>query len=147
MDKADIAVSISHEPDDPGRQYIYDQISLWNAAQIKQCDYRGQVGYVTATLKDYQANIIAGTCGQASIGCLLIEIVWVAEQARGNGYGRKLLEIIEDQARQLGCRVMELYTFGFQAPDFYPRMGFESIGSYEFYAGGPSKYFFKKSIE
>ena len=58
----------------------------------------------------------------------LVEAVRVASDQRGTGVGRAMLEWAIDQARQRGCRMVQLTTDK-QRPDakrFYESLGFEA---------------------
>jgi ribosomal protein S18 acetylase RimI-like enzyme len=52
---------------------------------------------------------------------LYIDVLWVKEESRGDGYGSALLEEMEKIAKEKGCKLVHLDTFDFQAKDFYER--------------------------
>lgn len=54
-----------------------------------------------------------------------VDDLWVDETQRGRGYGRQLLQAVEELARKMGCSNVNLVTNEFQAPGFYPRCGYE----------------------
>ena len=51
----------------------------------------------------------------------------VAEPFRGHGHGRQLLAAAKRYAIERGCTRAWLTTFGFQAPEFYPKLGDETF--------------------
>ena len=51
-----------------------------------------------------------------------------------------------DVARQRGCIGAYLDTFGFQAPNFYPKHGYEIFGTIEDHPRGSRRVFFKKQL-
>jgi GNAT superfamily N-acetyltransferase len=71
----------------------------------------------------------------------------VGELVRGQGYGKRLLQAAEKEARTQGCRGVFLSTFSFQARPFYERLGYEVFGELPDNPAGHSLYFMKKTLE
>lgn len=69
-----------------------------------------------------------------------IDILWVDENFRENGYGSKLVKKVEDLAVEKGCRFIYLDTFSFQAPEFYKKNGYEVFGMLEDHPKGFNQY-------
>lgn len=59
---------------------------------------------------------------------LEVSILWVDEARRGQGLGRRLMEQCEQAAIQRGCRYARLATSDYQAPEFYPKLGYTRYG-------------------
>lgn len=57
-----------------------------------------------------------GLCG--------IELLWVREGNRRDGWGGRILRASEAEAQRRGCDRVAVSSFTFQAPDFYQRHGF-----------------------
>ena len=77
---------------------------------------------------------------------LMIDRLWVAEEQRGKGLGRRLLLAVEQEGRRQGARRAELNTFGFQAPGFYEKMGYRQFGVLKPAVGEWGHYFFVKDL-
>jgi len=56
---------------------------------------------------------------------IYVDDLWVAEEARGQGYGKALLEALEAQFTGEGYNNVNLVTSAFQAVEFYKACGFE----------------------
>jgi ribosomal protein S18 acetylase RimI-like enzyme len=54
-----------------------------------------------------------------------IEDLWVDKAYRGQGYGRKLLEELENRFKGKGFNNINLVTSAFNSPEFYKKCGFE----------------------
>ena len=76
-----------------------------------------------------------------------LELLAVAEEARGRGVGRRLVEELVTQARAAGKAGIWVDTFTFQAPEFYPRMGFAEVGRIEGYPPGGARIFFQMRLD
>ncbi len=53
-----------------------------------------------------------------------VDDIWVDSPYRGNGYGRKLLEVLEERFTGKGFNNINLVSSAFQAPDFYKKCGY-----------------------
>lgn len=98
------------------------------------------------TLKNDEGDIIAGLNGVMRWNWLDVDILWVADDCRGRGMGRTLLEEAELFARSKACTFIKLNTFSFQAPEFYKKYGYEVIAIIEDAPIGHKHYFYKKNL-
>ena len=62
-----------------------------------------------------------------------MDLLWVREDLRGRGYGKRLLQAAEAVKR--GCRHALLDTMSFQAPLFYERQGYVLYGVLDDFPG------------
>ena len=89
------------------------------------------------------AGVITGRAyyNEVHIGDLI-----VGEGFRGSGLGSRLLKTVEDTYRGKGYELITLTTFGFQAPEFYKKLGY----TVEFVRKDKdpklSKFFFRKGL-
>lgn len=60
--------------------------------------------------------------------------IYVMSRWHGGGWGAKLYQAVEDEARARGAKrlVLSVYVKNYNAQKFYRRRGFEQIGSWEF---------------
>lgn len=68
--------------------------------------------------------LVGGIYGATMWGWLMVDGLWVDEQLRGRGLGRRLVLRAEEAAIDRGCRGAWLGTFDFQARGFYERLGY-----------------------
>ncbi|PMR60056.1 N-acetyltransferase [Verrucosispora sp. ts21] len=91
-------------------------------------------------------ELVAGLTGWTWGGCAGIDMVWVREDRRGEGWGTRLLAAAEQEARRRGCTQISVASFSFQAPDFYRRHGYLDTGRREGIPGGHVDHQFWKSL-
>jgi len=70
----------------------------------------------------------------------------VPEQGRGQGIGSKLMNMVEEFAREKDCVGIWLDTFDFQAPGFYKKLGYTECGEIVDYPLGHKRHFFQKRL-
>jgi len=90
--------------------------------------------------------ILGGLTGRTSLGLAFIDLVYLPASLRGRGYGARILQEAEAEARRRGCRGGVLYTITFQAPEFYARHGWEEFGRVECDPAGTARVFFRKTF-
>jgi GNAT superfamily N-acetyltransferase len=96
--------------------------------------------------RDPARRILGGAYGRTNWNWLHIHNVWVAEEERGKGLGRRLMLAIEAAAAERGCRHAHLDTFSYQARPFYERLGYRLFGELESYPPGHSRFFLRKQL-
>lgn len=89
---------------------------------------------------------LGGLWGKTFYDWLFIELLVLPEQFRGRHLGSRLLAEAEDIARRRGCIGSYLDTFGFQAPGFYLKHGYQVFGTLEDHPRGSRRTFFKKTF-
>ena len=77
---------------------------------------------------------------------LYVSTVFVDEDFRGKGYGKRLMLEMEKRARAMGATVIRLDTFDWQGKEFYEALGYEKAGSYRNDDEGYAEYFFLKRL-
>lgn len=88
--------------------------------------------------------IIGGLWGATAYGYLHLDLLFVPEEERGSGMGRRLMDMAEEEALRRGCRGAWLDTFSFQARGFYEKLGYAVAGELEDCPPGHKRYFMKK---
>ena len=98
------------------------------------------------TVSDDAGHLIGGLLGGTYWGWLYIDILWVAESHRRQGLGSKLLAEAEKEAIRRGCHHVHLDTMSWQAPDFYKKRGYETIGILPDIPNGNQKHLLMKKL-
>ena len=91
-------------------------------------------------------EIAGGVLGEVYFDWLYVDLLWVKDELRGNGYGNRLMELLEEEARKLGAKNAYLDTFSFQAPDFYKKLGYQVFGELKDFPPGHQRYFLTKQL-
>ncbi len=137
------ALRISFEPHNDGpKQFVVNGVDNFNIAKTGLNAYYPVQYY----LRDTDDEVLGGVLGQIWGDWLHINVVWVAEPARGHGYARAMIAEAEAYAKKRGCRGAFLETFSFQARPLYEGLGYVLFGEIKDYPPGHSHYFLKKEF-
>jgi GNAT superfamily N-acetyltransferase len=117
-------------------------ISQYNKQQAGDTNHQG----LCFMLHTEDGEIAGGIIGSTYWEWLYVDLLWLKEGLRGQGYGHQLLTAAEEEARQRGAKNAYLDTFSFQAPDFYERHGYRVFGTLEDFPVGHRRYFFTKAL-
>ena len=98
-------------------------------------------------LQDTNGEVVGGILGETYWEWFYLDLLWVSEDLRRQGYGSQLLEIAESEARKRGAKSVYLDTFSFQAPDFYYNNGFQIFGELDNFPPGSQRYFLRKELK
>ena len=111
-------------------------------------EHVGDDGHTPLNILEYDTdgNIIGGILGGSYWGWIYIDILWVHDNHRRKGIGSKLLAEAEKQAIGRGCHHVHLDTMSWQAPDFYKKHGYETVGILPDIPHGNQKYLLIKSL-
>ncbi len=123
-------------------KFITDHLGDFNA-QIAGPDNHQPLNIF---LRNGQNQLVGGLLGATYWGWLIIEIFWIAEEARGHGYGQKMVQMAEQEAIKRGCRHAHLDTMSFQAPDFYAKLGYTEFGKLEGLPAGHNRHYLQKQL-
>lgn len=134
---------IETDPDPGHVQYLEDRLYEFNSGVTGIADGAGLAIFV----RDDDGQIVAGICGHTWGGYCEIRQFWVEGSRRGQGLGTRLLGAAEDEARRRSCAQMFLLTFGFQAPAFYRKRGFEILTAMDDYPRGHQNLVLRKRLE
>jgi GNAT superfamily N-acetyltransferase len=129
-------------PDPKDVQFLDHALHEFNSSQTGINDARRLAVFV----RDDEAQIVAGLSGWTFYGCLAVDLLWVREDLRSQGFGGRLLRVAEDEAITRGCHQVQLDTFDFQAPEFYRKHGYEVFGILDGFAANHKRYYLRKDL-
>ena len=97
-------------------------------------------------IQDADDQIAGGVLGEVYWDWLYIDLIWVTEDLRGEGYGQRLMVKVEEEARKFGAKQAYLDTFSFQAPAFYEKLGYRVYGELQDFPPGHQRFFYSKHL-
>ena len=98
------------------------------------------------TVEDDEGNVIGSITGHAYYNEVHIGDLVIDKKYRGQNIGTKLVQAVEEEYRNKGFEKISLTTFGFQAPEFYKKLGYTLEFVREDKDPKLSKYFYCKAV-
>lgn len=97
-------------------------------------------------LKDENNIIHGGAVVWAHKKSIYVDILWMDESLRGQKYGTKIMQAVEEEGKKRGCKYSTVDTYSFQAKDFYLKNGYQIIGEVKNHLFHHTKIFFRKEL-
>ena len=118
------------------------ELVAFNVAHSGASDVRD----LAVLIRDQVGHVVGGLIGKTARGWLVIDLLFVPETLRRSGVGRRMMDAAEAEAVRRGCRHARVSTYSFQAPGFYPKLGYEVYGVLDDYPGEIRSYFLQKHL-
>ncbi len=91
-------------------------------------------------------QVVGGIRAVAFWNYCIIELLWLADETRGEGVGSKLMAKAEAFAKSKGFEYIRTETISFQARPFYEKQGFEVFGELPNHPKGHTTFCLIKKI-
>ena len=127
---------------DADERTVRQGLLAFNERHIGPADERP----VRLVARDRSGTVVAGLLGHTRWGWLHVEKLWLADEARGQGLGSRLMAAAESLALDRGCTGATLTTFEHQARPFYEKLGYALFGTLEGYPAGTRQYHLSKQL-
>ncbi len=114
----------------------------YNQSKVRDYSYNDFI----IKLEDESKQMVAGIHCIIGGGWLYIDSLWVKQNLRNEGFGKKLVKMAEDEALKQDCIGIYLYTYSFQSPKFYKKLGFREFGTLNNFAKDHKKQYMVKSL-
>lgn len=135
-------MQIELNPDEKDAAYISHQLYLENVKN-------GMPTRTTCWMftRNEEGQVVGGCMFYLFDFFIYIDKLWVDDNYRGQGLGKKMVMAIEAEAKKKGCKTAHLDTFSFQnAKAFYEHCGYRVVSENEAIAGRHIQYFMKKVL-
>jgi GNAT superfamily N-acetyltransferase len=76
------------------------------------------------SLEGASHSILGGASGVTYYGCLYVDMLWIDDSIRHQGWGSKLMKEAEKIGIERGCTFATVNTMDWEALDFYRALGY-----------------------
>lgn len=128
---------------DAETEFIRQSLADFNETQAGGMDCRS----LQVILRNDHDEIVGGLLGWTLWSWLHVDSLWVADSMRHRGWGSRILQAAEREARERGCELSDVDTFNFQALAFYEKAGYQRFGTLEGIGkGSMERYYLRKVL-
>ncbi len=138
-------VTLEDDPRPEDKDFVRGGLAEFNRAHIDPAIFES-FKPLCLFVRDHDGEVLGGLLGLTYWGWLLIEILWLPEELRGEDLGSDLVDMAEKEALKRGCHSAYLDTLSHQAPSFYEKLGYEVFAVLEDFPPGHQKIFLKKRL-
>ncbi|MCX5406544.1 GNAT family N-acetyltransferase [Streptomyces sp. NBC_00335] len=121
---------------------LTEELVAFNSAATGASDR----GAFSVKVTDETGELVGGLTAWTWGGLCGIDLLWVRDDNREDGWGHRILRAAETEARTRGCDRIAVSTFTFQAPGFYKRHGYAETGRTPGVPGGHADVHLFKSL-
>lgn len=97
-------------------------------------------------IKDAKGNVLGGASCFIFYGSLYVDMLWLKEELRHQGLGKKLMMVAEKVGREKQCTFATLNTMDWEALPFYQKLGYAIEFVREGYANQSRMYMLRKKL-
>jgi len=141
----DSKLTIINEMSLEDSQAMSTNLRNFNIEQSKGLSTKPEIS-INLTLKSETGDVAGGIRSRAFYQSLTIDFLWIDERFRRMGYGTDLMLKVERLAKEEGCISANTMTYSFQAPQFYEKLGYKTVGVFEEYPDNIKKFFLEKKL-
>lgn len=120
---------------------IFDGLVKYNLSKMEDKNPR-QLAICHKVDGQVKAGLIGTTVGD----WLEVDLLWISDELRHSGLGSSMLAAAEEEAVKRGCKHSTLYTYGFQAPAFYARHGYQEVFVLENFPKTGKRHYYVKEL-
>jgi GNAT superfamily N-acetyltransferase len=136
-------LSVAVEPfDQAAAKILTDNLIAFNRERAN----RPEPQKFMVLLRDETRRVCGGISAALHYDVLYIDDLWIEEDARGQDYGTKLMQLAEQEGRKRGARLVWLDTYSWQARPFYEKLGYKVFGELPYWNGAHARYFMRKDL-
>lgn len=97
-------------------------------------------------IKNAEKIVLGGISGTIIYGSLYVDMLWLKEDLRRQGLGKKLMMIAEKIGRDQQCSFATVNTMDWEALEFYQKLDYEIEFVREGYAKESTMYMLRKKL-
>lgn len=137
-------ILITNEPEasEADTAFVRQGLRQFNNQFIKDDGFQA----LNLFLRRKDGSIAGGLLGDMYWGWLSINILWIDDSLRRQGYGEQLIKMAEKEAFKKGCKAVHLDTMSFQAKPFYEKLGYAVFGVLDDLPVGHQRIFMWKKL-
>lgn len=139
-------IEIEKSPSEKDKKALSQGIIDFNLQNVPELESIKDEVKFHIFVRDDSNNILGGLRANCYWNTLHIELLWLSENCRGKGVGKKLIRKAESFAVENKCEKAFVETTSWQAKPFYEKLGFEHIATLNDRPKGYASHYLKKNL-
>lgn len=140
-------VSVELDLDHERAQQLSRAIAEFNQAAVPDLEPNEAETRFHVIAQDASGNVAGGLRASCYWNTLHIELLWLADAARGTGIGRELVGKAEAFAISKQCEKALVETTSWQARPFYEKLGYVHMATLHDRPKGHASHYLSKTLE
>ena len=129
-----------------GRKQDIDEIKSMLEAYNTSHGAKADKDPIGVFYEDEAGKKLAGLTGYIFGNWMFVDFLFVDGSLRGQGIGKKLVTLAEEDAKKRGVKYVFLCTNAFQAPGFYEKLGFVRAFTLKEFPKDGERYYYTKEL-
>lgn len=130
------------EPTPAEAQVLFDGIC--DEAALKK--HMERIRPFSVFIKDSRGAVFGGASGVTYYGSLYVDMLWLKEELRGHGLGKKIMMEAERIGKERNCTFATVNTMDWEGLSFYQKIGYYIEFVREGYQKNSTMYFLRKEL-
>lgn len=139
-------VEIESDPSKEDMDVLSQGIIAFNDQEVPSLESIDHERRFHVFARDDNTNVQGGIRATCFWNTLHIELLWIAEEARGSGIGRGLIAAAEKYAREHNCINAFVETTSWQAKPFYEKNGYRHMATLNDRPKGYASHYLTKAL-
>lgn len=141
-------LDLTAAPAEADRAYVLERLKAFNDSHSPALRASRTQGAqpLHIYVRDARGQIWGGILCSTIWNWMDIDFFWLDESIRRLGFGTRLIQAAEAEARARGCVHSKVGTFSFQARGFYEKMGYHVVGQIDDFPPGATDYTLVKDL-
>jgi ribosomal protein S18 acetylase RimI-like enzyme len=139
-------IELTTTPTEQDAQAISQGIISYNQAVIPDLESLDAEVNFSVFVRNKQRQVVGGIRATCYWNTLHIELLWLDQDCRRQGAGRRLLRKAEHFAKKQGCENAFVETTSWQAAPFYEKHGYQHIATLPGRPRGHASHYLSKKL-
>ncbi len=141
-----MTIEVTTQLDPIASKTLSDGIVRYNRASVPDLEPNEAEVKFFVYAKNAKNQVTGGIRATCYWNTLHIELLWLSEECRGEGIGKRLIESAENFAKTHNCEKAFVETTSWQAKPFYEKNGYVLLASFNGRPKGHSTHYLTKDL-
>jgi ribosomal protein S18 acetylase RimI-like enzyme len=138
-----VSITVENDPKKADVNELINHLIAYNDTKAETENWKP----LNIFIRDENNTILGGLNGYSQWRWLVIDILWVSDELRDQGYGSQLVQLAEAEGKKRLCHHAYVETLDFQALEFYQKNSYTVFAQLENFPLHHTRYYLQKVLE